>query len=321
MKLTEIVKDYFSFTKKERVGALTLVALIILLLLAPKFFSSPKQQDSSLDFEQFKNEIAQLKSSQQDSNRFAYNNKSSNSESHLVYREPFSDGTETTPLKMFYFDPNRISEADWKSLGLRDKSIRTIRNYLSKGGKFRKAEDLKKIYGLEEKEYQRLLPFIKIENSDVKAPPEKREKENTHYIKPYNPTEIKPIDINQANEQQLTVLPGIGEKLAKRILGFREKLGGFYSVDQVGETYFLPDSTFKKINPFLKIGVFDCKKININQADAATLSAHPYINWGLANAIVQYRNQHGDYRSLQDLKNIHIITEGLFEKISHYLEN
>ena len=321
MKLTDIVKDYFSFTKKERVGALTLVALIIILLIAPKFFSPPKQQDNSIDFEQFKNEIAQLKTSQQDSNRFAYNNKSSERDRHLGYREPFSDHTETTPIKMFYFDPNQISEGEWKSLGLRDKCIRTIHNYLSKGGKFRKAEDLKKIYGLEQKEYQRLLPYIKIENSDVKAPSENLEKENAPYINAHKPSEIKPIDINVANEEQLTVLPGIGEKLAKRIVGFREKLGGFYSVEQVGETYFLPDSTFKKINPFLKVGVFDCRKININKADAATLSAHPYINWGLANAIVQYRNQHGDYRSLVDLKNIQIVTDGLFEKISHYLEN
>jgi DNA uptake protein ComE-like DNA-binding protein len=61
------------------------------------------------------------------------------------------------------------------------------------------------------------------------------------------------------------------------------------------------------------------KKININSTDATTLKAHPYIRWNLANAIVQYRSQHGEYKSLDELKQIAIITPEIFDRISNYL--
>jgi competence protein ComEA len=125
--------------------------------------------------------------------------------------------------------------------------------------------------------------------------------------------------VNEADSTAFSTVPGIGSRLANRIIGFREKLGGFYSADQIGETYNLPDSTFQKIKPFLKTGDKTVKKININTADASTLKTHPYIRWNLANAIVQYRTQHGNYKSVDDLKQIAIITPEIFQKISPYL--
>jgi DNA uptake protein ComE-like DNA-binding protein len=126
------------------------------------------------------------------------------------------------------------------------------------------------------------------------------------------------IELNSADTTALAELPGIGVKLAQRIINFRDRLGGFYSVDQVGETYGLADSIFKKIKPYLHIngGV---KKININTATRDELKLHPYIKWNLANILVEYRNQHGHYKSLEELKNISSIEETLFLKIAPYL--
>jgi competence ComEA-like helix-hairpin-helix protein len=101
-------------------------------------------------------------------------------------------------------------------------------------------------------------------------------------------------------------------------VNFRDKLGGFYSVDQVRETYGLPDSTFQKIKTSMQLGG-SVKKLNINTATKDELKTHPYIKWNLANAIVEYRNQHGGFKSLDDLKNIAIIDEATFERIAHYL--
>jgi len=130
---------------------------------------------------------------------------------------------------------------------------------------------------------------------------------------------LQPIDVNDADTSIFMALRGIGSKLANRIISFREKLGGFYSIDQISEIYNLPDSTFQKIKPFLRTGTQPVKKININSADAATLRTHPYIRWNLANAIVQYRSQHGEYKSLDELKQIAIITPEIFFRISNYL--
>src|SRR4030095_9380470 len=188
-------------------------------------------------------------------------------------------------------DPNTISTSDWKRLGLREKTINTIQNYLTKGGHFYKPDDLQKIYGLHDDEYERLKPFIKIESNTSKT--------NDDFVSSKSKDEIQPtkiyaarysiIDINTADTTAFISLPGIGSKLAVRIVTFREKLGGFYSVEQIGETYGLPDSTFQKIKQYLKLDNLSVKKININTATVDEMKAHPYIKFSIANPIVAYR--------------------------------
>jgi competence ComEA-like helix-hairpin-helix protein len=117
----------------------------------------------------------------------------------------------------------------------------------------------------------------------------------------------------------LIALPGIGSKLANRIVTFRDKLGGFHSVEQVKEVYGIPDSTFKKIKLYLKCEGLGIKRININTADLETLKSHPYIKWNIANAIVSYRQQHGNYASSNDLLRIEIITAEVLQKLAPYL--
>jgi DNA uptake protein ComE-like DNA-binding protein len=129
----------------------------------------------------------------------------------------------------------------------------------------------------------------------------------------------KIIEINSADTSALISLPGIGSKLALRIINFRDKLGGFASVDQVGETYGLPDSTFQKVKSRLQCNSNSVRKFNINTVDINTLRTHPYIKWNIANAIVNYRQQHGNYKSLDDLKKIVIVNTEAFNKIAPYL--
>ncbi|MEO8821533.1 MAG: helix-hairpin-helix domain-containing protein, partial [Ginsengibacter sp.] len=200
---------------------------------------------------------------------------------------------------------------------IRKRTAETIQKYISKGGKFYKPRDIKKIYGLSETDVERLIPYvsIKIFKKDFSAKEEKFfAKEN------YTPkSAIQTFDINLADTSAYISLPGIGSKLAKRILAFREKLGGFYSVEQVGETYFLPDSTFQKIKKYLFIKDPFIKKININATSVDVMKAHPYINYNVANAIFQYRQQHGDYKSVQEIKKIMTITDDVYNKTVPYL--
>ena len=117
----------------------------------------------------------------------------------------------------------------------------------------------------------------------------------------------------------MIALPGIGSKLAARIITFREKLGGFYSLDQVGETYGLPDSTFQKIKQWLKLENALVKKININTATVDEMKFHPYIKYSLANPIVAYRNEHGPFSRIEDIKKVMAVTEDVYKKIAPYL--
>lgn len=130
---------------------------------------------------------------------------------------------------------------------------------------------------------------------------------------------IENVEINTADSAALDALPGIGPYFARHIVMYRNKLGGFYSIEQVKEVYGLSDSTFQLIRPYLVMSAVQIHKINVNTATKEELKAHPYIRWQLANMIVDYRTQHGNFASIDDLKNIQLITDEVFEKIAHYL--
>jgi competence ComEA-like helix-hairpin-helix protein len=203
-------------------------------------------------------------------------------------------------------------------LGVREKTEITIQKYISKGGKFYKPEDIKKIWGLSKTDVARLLPYVSIPKS-TKEYPQYAKKEYPEKSASYTPHVIQKIDVNLADTAAFIALPGIGGKLSKRIISFRDKLGGFYSVEQVGETYLLPDSTFQKIKPYLFVSNSSLKRININTASVDEMKAHPYIKYNMANAIFQYRQQHGNYISVEQIKKILIITDEIYQKAAPYL--
>ena len=113
-------------------------------------------------------------------------------------------------------------------------------------------------------------------------------------------------------------MPGIGSKLAARIVNYRSKLGGFYSINQLGETYGLPDSTFQFLKNRLTVSNTALTKIPLNTATAQQIK-HPYLSWNIANAIVAYRNQHGAFTAVSDIKKILSIDEATYQKIEPYL--
>jgi competence ComEA-like helix-hairpin-helix protein len=299
-------KDYFSFTKKERIGVIVLLVIIVVVFLLPTFFSNPAPPDAAV-VKDFNEQVAKLETKKE--TRSDYSN-------HYEKRDYHDFNSEKTSAKgeLFYFDPNTASQADWQRLGLTEKTIHTILNYVSKGGKFRKPEDLLKIYSLKDTDAQRLIPYVRIAGADVRKNDTREDRTATKYER-----KISIIDVNAADTNMFKSLPGIGSKLAQRIINFREKLGGFYSVSQIAETYGLPDSTFQKISGYLTIGKAGIKQININVATVNDLKQNPYIGWKIANAIVQYRSQHNEFQTIEDIRKIALISDDDYKKISPYL--
>lgn len=317
------VKDYLSFTRKERLGIFTLLFLIIICIFLP-FFYPYFIHTQKYDYSKFDKEIAQLKIQQHDSGNIKKSfTNNFDADSYTNNYEP-SEKNYSTKAKVeeFYFDPNTVSSSDWKRLGLRDNTIATISKYLSKGGHFYKPVDLQKIWGLKSSDLERLLPYIRIENTE-------KQYGQTNAYGQYKPgdnstppaTKYLPkiIDINMGDTTDFITLPGIGSKLANRIVTFRDKLGGFYSVDQVRETFGLPDSTFQKIKSQLSINFNPVKQININTASLNDMKLHPYIRYAVANAIIQYRTQHGNFASVEEIKKIMIITDDIYRKLFPYI--
>lgn len=291
---------------------MVIVVIVSLLLILPEtydYFIHEKTYDDP----EFEKAIASLEAREADSTDLDEPKSYARTEAIKTLR------AEQPPshAEFFFFDPNTATVNDWKRLGLRAKTITTIQNYLSKGGKFYKKEDLSKIWGLRADEVSRLMPFVQITPNKVLV----KEVLPDHQRKEYKKTLYVPavVDINTADTTALIALPGIGSKLSERIIRFRDKLGGFHSLEQVGETFGLPDSTFQKIKPYLKIDQISLKQININNASVEEMKSHPYLRYALANAIVQYRLQHGSYRSVDDIRKIQLVTDEIFLKLSPYL--
>jgi competence ComEA-like helix-hairpin-helix protein len=307
------VADYLSFSKRERTGIIVLMSFIGFFIGIPflyPFFIKSNPTDAKI----FKKQIASLSIKQRDSAK-----QFERSEVDRKYKE--SDyklsNDQDEKVELFNFDPNTASTEELKKLGFREKTIKTIQNFLSKGGKFYKSEDIGKVWGLRPDEVKRLIPFIQIKSLQVSHLSEGNEfKKNpliaiTHLM--------ISIDINTADTTEFISLQGIGSKLSQRIINFRDKLGGFYSVEQVGETFGLPDSTFQKIKSQLKISSPALTKININTADLESMKMHPYLRYAIGNAIVRYRAQHGNFSAVADIKKIATITEDIFNKAAPYL--
>ncbi len=212
------------------------------------------------------------------------------------------------------FDPNTIAKEELLSFGLPEKIVNRVIKFRNAGGKFRSPEDLKKIYGMKEEWVTQLLSWMEI------IKPKKIDPETINFIKKKVPKKENPItDINQASFEDWQNLSGIGPYYADKIMGYREKLGGFASVDQILETNGLPDSVKQSILPALRLSnIF--RKIKINNAPTKEMAMHPYLTWKEANAIFKYRKNHGSFESRTDLEKVLALKPDLIERIAPYLD-
>jgi competence protein ComEA len=314
------ILPFFLFNRKERRGIYILLVIIAGMWLIPWFFSSPVSAisvDELIIIDQARDSLlAGVKSTGEFPNRSfnksGYEIGTTNSSGKR--NAPFS------PKSLFFFDPNTTTEADWKKLGLPEKTIATLQKYLSKGGKIKKPEDLQKIYGFPKEAYEKLHPYVRI--NETKEAGKKNVTVNFQENKLFigKPKEIKRVFINHADSSQWEALPGIGPRLASRIILFRTKLGGFYSINQVAETFGLPDSTFQKIKPYLETdNLLSPVTLDINHASQEELQAHPYLTYQLARLIIAYRNQHGPFTQKEEIRKLALMTPELFARLAPYI--
>ncbi|RME92052.1 MAG: hypothetical protein D6772_17410 [Bacteroidetes bacterium] len=222
--------------------------------------------------------------------------------------------TAAALVPLYPFDPNQITQEELIAFGVPAKAAVNWTKFLEAGGRFRQTADIEKIYGLPPEWSERLQAFVRVSTTKSNSP-------NAQSRTVGAPTSTRTpvtIDINRAEAEEWQQLYGIGPVLSKRIVNFRDKLGGFYRVEQVGETYGLPDSTFQRILPQLRPSPL-LRPLYINQASEEELAAHPYIHRLSAKLIVNYRREHGAFKNIEDLHKLYGLEEGLVERIQPYL--
>ncbi len=301
------------FSKKNRTGILVLLAVIAGIFICTKYVYPLIVKDEPVSNAAISSATDSLIEKQAENKSNTYNDYNAD-EGYQAYSKKSYNNTFIGT--MFYFDPNTLDAAGWQKLGIKDKTIASMQKYIAKGGRFREPDDLRKVWGLRDDEKERLIPYVRIA---AVAQPTYTNNYTPYEKKPYEKKIIAPVDINAGDSAAFDALPGIGGGYSRRIINFRNRLGGFYKVEQIAETFGLPDSVFQKIKPLLKISGNDITKININSATEEELKAHPYIRWQLAKVITEYKKQHGDFKTVQDLKKIMTIDEETYNKISPYL--
>lgn len=141
--------------------------------------------------------------------------------------------------------------------------------------------------------------------------------------KPYTKRTEKDVmvELNSADTLQLQELRGIGPGFARRIVKYREKLGGYYAKEQLMEVYGFTDSLYKQVSPHVTVDASKIQKLNINELGIAELKRHPYISFFEAKAIVEYRNslKSGRIESLDELAKLPDLKEN-WEVIRIYIK-
>jgi DNA uptake protein ComE-like DNA-binding protein len=128
------------------------------------------------------------------------------------------------------------------------------------------------------------------------------------------------LEINSSDSASLVRLPGIGPVLSKRILKYRNLIGGFVSVDQLKEVYGLKEETFNMISPRLYADSLLIRKIKINKADYRELIRHPYFQLNEVSGILKYRELQGKITRIEDLIENNLISPETSKKIRAYLD-
>jgi DNA uptake protein ComE-like DNA-binding protein len=288
--MKRIWKDYFSFSKKERIAIVVLAVIMAAFIAAPYLYTHDTPLDPVLPEKLF---------------------------SYPPYSDRDKDTVAAThmpanpaPAALFYFDPNTLDQQGWQQLGIADRTITTILRYRSKGGRFRKPADIRKIWGMRQSDAERLEPYIHIKADTVIHASRERK-----YQAPASKAPASPIDINTATIENWKQLPGIGDILAARIVKYRERSGGFVSTAQVRKTYGISDSLFTVILPYLQFRPGSLPAIDINSASAYALRTKLDIPFRDAYAIVKYRDQHGPFHSLNDIPKLVPMHDSVSQKL------
>ncbi|MDQ2770149.1 MAG: helix-hairpin-helix domain-containing protein [Bacteroidota bacterium] len=232
------------------------------------------------------------------------------------------------------FNPNALSAEGWEARGVPHFVAARMVKYGAAAGGFKAKAQVKKMYGLEDSVYQRLAPFMQLPDEapkreyagnrpgpDGKFPPFANG-ETAPGKFPRKPRNLQPFDLNRADTTQLMQIRGIGAGRAKWVVRYRNQLGGYLREDQLDEVFVLRDApdlrdSLKKYT-FVAPG-FAPQGVNVNTASFDEMYLHPYIGKPRARLIVAYRQQHGPFHSIEELKKIPVLKPEDVEKLRPYL--
>lgn len=302
------LRDFLFFTRSERRKTLLLLLLLLLVgagrLYLPRLLSGRNEAEERQQLEEMRQEYETFKDG-------------------LRRQEEEAKAHE----ELFPFDPNRADSTTLRRLGLPAWMARNLLRYRSKGGRFRRPEEFRKLYGLTDEQYARLLPYIYITPlPDDKKPLPKATPDTTprlyqpdttaHYpIRPEKYPAGTLVQLNEADSTELQRIPGIGPVMARLMVSYRQRLGGYYHINQLREIHI----NSQLLQSWLQVDTTHIRRLYINRESLHGLQRHPYLHYHQARAIIEYRRRHGPIRHLQALSLLEEFTPADLERLSHYV--
>ena len=227
---------------------------------------------------------------------------------------------DTIAIRMQMFDPNTVDSMTLLHLGFKPWQAKNMLKYRAKGGKYRKKEDLKKLYGMTDSMYLALTPYIYIKDSIV-VDSARIDSVHMDSLPKWKSTKKDTIlNLRTADTTELKLIRGIGSYRAKMIVRYREQLGGYAQVEQIMEARGMDKVIADSILPHFYIDSVVVNKIPINHIRPEVLQRHPYLNFEQAKAIYEYRRKHIRIKSAEELKKIKGLSPTDIEKILIYLD-
>lgn len=292
---------YFVMTAEQWLGVVVLVVLVVGTLMVVKRFQPPKEDETVWVNDSTKSQFADYQE-KQDS----------------VRKAQWRRQRDTIAIRMEVFDPNTADSSTLVHLGFKPWQARNMVKYRAAGGKYRKPEDLKKLYGMTDSMFQALTPYIYIAREEVDSVAvDSLRKDSLPRWAEENKDTI--LNLRTADTVELKMIHGIGSYRARQIVRYREQLGGFVSVEQLLEAKGMENVDADSLLAHFWIDSVKIEAMNVNSVGVQRLSRHPYLRFEQAQAIYELRRKKIRLDSIQQLQQIECISAETLEKIAPYL--
>ena len=298
-------KDFFYYSKSERKAVFALSFLIVCLLVA--ILLAPEKETVIVEGPLAENVRTETDKVVADSFQRVVEHR----EKKAVIKK-----TEAPSRKVVLapFDPNLADSIELLDLGLSPYVARNVLRYREKGGRFRTPESFARIYGLTEDQFETLRPYIRISESFRQKTDTLTYVRRDTFAVVYKYPKGTLVDVGVADTTELKKIPGIGSGISKAIVGYRNRLGGFYSLEQLREVRFVTPEMME----WFKLDSISIRPLPVNRAGLDRLRNHPYLNFYQAKVILEHRKKHGEIKSLSQLSLYEEFTEKDLKRLSAY---
>ena len=295
-------KIQFLLTCEQWLGVALLVILVLATLIAIKHFQPQQEQDTIWINDSTMKDFADYQA-QQDSLRKAQ------------WKQKYP--RDTIAIHMQPFDPNTSDSATLVHLGFKPWQAKNMLKYRAKGGRYRNAEDLKRLYGMTDSMFQALTPYICILHTEMDTADVDSARVDSLPKWPVKKDTV--LNLRTADTTELKMIRGIGSYRARQIVRYREQLGGFTRVEQVMEANGMQQLDYDSVKQYFSLDSVVVKQMNVNTIGVKRLSTHPYLRFEQAKAIYELRRRKIHLDSIQQLQELDCLSHETLEKIAPYL--